>query len=70
LKREKISGTVTIELDGQDIELIIHELSNGIIRESTEKNQFRAKQLNKIMQRLIIKKQEFHHTWGDMLFWK
>lgn len=68
--KDDLLATVSVELDGQDMELIIRELGKGVKRELLKGNFFQAQQLNRIKKRLIRMKKEFHHHWEEILFWR
>jgi hypothetical protein len=56
-----------LNLDGQELEIIIQELTKGIIRAKKMNNYYRSDQLEILVNRFKIIKQTFHHEWAEKI---
>lgn len=58
-----LMAKAVIEMDGQDIELIIKQLEKGVEEHRLAKQEFRAKQLEHLIQKMCEAKLQFHQKW-------
>jgi hypothetical protein len=54
-------------MDGQELEIIIQELTKGIIREKKMNNCYRSDQLEILVNRFRDLKQAFHQEWAEKI---
>jgi hypothetical protein len=62
-----LEAQALVFMDGQELEIIIQELTNGIIRANKMHNYYRSDQLEILVNRFKDVKQAFHHEWSEKI---